>query len=78
MGINLDWGGEGSDTFAKDQDGVVRVKTNPQFYRPAEVELLVGDPSKASRELGWKPSMDFDSLVSAMVESDLEKAKSGM
>tara|TARA_X000001036_G_C20505021_1_gene735513 strand:- start:63 stop:965 length:903 start_codon:yes stop_codon:yes gene_type:complete len=78
LGINLDWGGEESDTFAKDQDGVVRVKTNPQFYRPAEVELLVGDPSKASRELGWKPSMDFDSLVSAMVESDLEKAKSGM
>ena len=76
VGMNLEWGGEGSGTFAKDQDGIIRVKTNPDFYRPAEVELLVGNPERASKDLGWEPSVNFDELVAIMVESDLEKAKS--
>jgi len=76
VGLNLEWGGEGSEIFAQDQDGKIRVITNPDFYRPAEVELLVGDPSKASRDLGWEPRVNFDDLVAMMVESDLERAKS--
>tara|TARA_B100000965_G_scaffold402776_1_gene429469 strand:- start:2715 stop:3740 length:1026 start_codon:yes stop_codon:yes gene_type:complete len=75
VGMNLEWGGEGSETFARDQNGIIRVKTNPDFYRPAEVELLVGDPSKAERELGWKPRVTFDELVAMMIESDLEKIR---
>ena len=76
VGINLTWEGEGTETLAKDEDGVTRIKTNPDFYRPAEVELLLGDPSKAVKDLEWKPSVNFDELVKLMIDSDLKKAKS--
>lgn len=52
------------------------VKINPQFYRPAEVELLCGDSSKAQAVLGWKPVVDFQHLVKEMVDSDLERLQS--
>ena len=45
---------------------------DPQFYRPAEVDLLIGDASKAKAQLGWKPTYTFESLVKEMVDSDLE------
>ncbi|NJN84668.1 MAG: GDP-mannose 4,6-dehydratase, partial [Caldilineaceae bacterium] len=45
---------------------------DPKFYRPAEVDLLVGDPSKAGAQLGWEPSIDFQELVRLMVDADLE------
>ena len=48
------------------------VVQDPRFYRPAEVDLLVSDPSKANNELGWKPTIDFEGLVTLMVEKDLE------
>lgn len=51
------------------------VKIDPRFFRPAEVKLLVGDPSKAKLKLGWKPEVSFKELVQDMVESDLEKEK---
>ena len=50
-------------------------KHNPKFDRPAEVDLLVGDPSKAKKKLGWKPSVDFEGLVKLMVEAELEMGK---
>ena len=50
-------------------------KHNPKFDRPAEVDLLVGDPSKAKKKLGWKPSVDFEGLVKLMVEAELEMEK---
>lgn len=49
------------------------VKQNPKFMRPAEVDLLLGDPAKAAKELGWKPDVSFEELVKMMVRSDLEK-----
>jgi GDPmannose 4,6-dehydratase len=49
------------------------VKIDPRFLRPAEVDLLIGDPSKAKRELGWKPEVDFQTLVKMMVDADLER-----
>ncbi len=52
------------------------VKINPQFYRPAEVELLCGDSSKAQAVLGWKPVVEFEQLVKEMVDSDLERLQS--
>jgi GDPmannose 4,6-dehydratase len=51
------------------------VKIDPRFLRPAEVDLLIGDPSKAKRELGWKPEVDFQTLVKMMVDADLERYK---
>ena len=51
----------------------VLVKINPKFYRPAEVELLLGDSSKARRELGWKPETSFEQLVDKMVKNDLKQ-----
>jgi GDPmannose 4,6-dehydratase len=48
------------------------VETNPQFLRPAEVDLLIGDASKARQNLGWEPRVKFEELVGMMVESDLE------
>lgn len=51
------------------------VEIDPQFYRPAEVNLLIGDPSKAKRELGWEPKVSFQKLVTRMVDADLERLK---
>ena len=72
VNLDLSWSGEGVDTIAKDQNGVIRVKTNPKFFRPAEVDLLVGDYSLAAEKLGWKPATSFSELVEMMVDSDLK------
>ena len=70
-GKEIVWSGEGVDTIATDQDGKIRVRTNPKFFRPAEVELLIGSPEKAKEELGWVPSTTFEGLVEMMVKSDM-------
>ena len=72
VNLELTWSGEGVDTIATDQSGVIRVRTNPKFFRPAEVDLLVGDYSLAAEKLGWKPSTSFSELVEMMVDSDLK------
>lgn len=71
VGMNLTWSGEGVDTIATDQDGNVRVRTNPKFFRPAEVDLLIGDPALAEEKLGWTPGTSFEELVQMMVDSDM-------
>jgi GDPmannose 4,6-dehydratase len=71
VGMNLVWSGEGVDTIATDQDGTIRVRTNPKFFRPAEVDLLIGDPALAEKELGWVPGTSFEELVQMMVDSDV-------
>jgi GDPmannose 4,6-dehydratase len=53
------------------------VASDPRFYRPAEVDLLVGDPSKASAQLGWEPMVSFKELITTMVDSDLQALKAG-
>ena len=72
VNLELTWSGEGVNTIATDQNGVIRVRTNPKFFRPAEVDLLVGDYSLAAEKLGWKPSTSFSELVEMMVDSDLK------
>jgi GDPmannose 4,6-dehydratase len=63
-------------TFAKlDLDAEEYVAVDPRYFRPAEVEILEGDSTKARTQLGWKPEVSFDELVTMMVESDLELAK---
>lgn len=72
VGIEIEWQGEGVDTVGINKaNGKTVVKVNPKFYRPAEVELLLGDPSKAEQKLGWKREIPFDELVSRMAKNDL-------
>lgn len=73
VGISLDWEGEGVHETGRDRsNGNVIVKVNPEFFRPAEVELLWGNPAKAEQELGWKREIPFEKLVERMVQSDME------
>eukprot|EP00127_Corallochytrium_limacisporum_P000807 Clim_evm93s25 gene=Clim_evmTU93s25 len=77
VGVNIEWEGEGENEVGKDKaTGKVLVTVNPKYYRPAEVELLIGDPAKAEKELGWKRKVSFAELVREMVESDVELMKS--
>ena len=72
-GYTLEWRGTGVDETGIDVDtGKVLVKVNPKFYRPAEVELLLGSPAKAERVLGWKREISFEELVNRMVDNDLQ------
>ena len=73
--LDLTWSGSGVDEKAVDKDGKVVVAVDPRYFRPTEVETLLGDASKAKRELGWTPRTSFDELVREMVESDLQAAK---
>jgi len=72
VGMELTWTGKGVETIATDQDGNVRVRTNPRFFRPAEVDILVGNSEKASRELGWIPKTNFKELIFMMADNDME------
>ncbi len=76
LGMELEWKGEGVDEIGVDKKtGKTVVKVNPKFFRPAEVDLLIGDPSKAEKTLGWKREIDFAELVKRMVRNDLEIVK---
>lgn len=78
-GIDVEWQGQGIDEIAIDTEtGRSVLKINPKFYRPAEVELLIGDPSKAKKELGWEPKTSLEDLCAMMVEADLRRNKTGV
>lgn len=71
-GIPLAWKGEGVEEKGFDQrDGKVIIEVDPRYFRPTEVDLLLGDPTKAKAKLGWIPKTTFDELVKEMVEADL-------
>jgi GDPmannose 4,6-dehydratase len=73
-GFTLDFEGSGDSEIARDrQSGKVLVRVNPRFYRPAEVELLIGDAAKAKVELGWQPQVSLEALCTMMVEADLAR-----
>lgn len=72
-GIELEWTGHGVEEKATDKvTGRTVVSINPKFFRPAEVELLLGCPEKAEAKLGWKREISFDQLVTGMVRNDME------
>ncbi|UII70133.1 GDP-mannose 4,6-dehydratase [Pseudomonas sp. HN11] len=76
--INLDWKGEGDQEHAIDaESGKIVVQVNPKFYRPAEVELLIGDPAKAKAVLGWEPKTSLEELCRMMVQEDLRRNEQG-
>jgi len=73
LGMELVWDGEAENETATDRkSGKLVMKVNPKFYRPAEVELLIGDASKAREKLGWKATVDVHSLARLMAESDYD------
>lgn len=77
-GFKIDWNGTGeNETGVDPSTGKVLVRVNPKFYRPAEVELLIGDPAKAQADLGWKPETTLERLCQMMVEADIRRNESG-
>ncbi|HVU47819.1 MAG TPA: GDP-mannose 4,6-dehydratase [Terracidiphilus sp.] len=75
LGMQLEWQGSGADEYARDQYGNIVVSVDPLYFRPTEVEALIGDAGKARRELGWSPRTSFRELVSEMVAEDLAVAE---
>mgnify|MGYP003343742840 FL=1 len=76
IGIHLEWTGEGTDEIAVDPaTGRVWVQINPNFYRPADVELLLGDCTKARTQLNWTPTTTFSELVADMMKHDVKLAQ---
>ena len=74
VGINLEWKGEGvNERGINNETGEVIIEVDSQYFRPTEVDLLVGDPSKAKEKLGWEFEYSFDDLVKDMIQSDAEK-----
>ena len=74
--IDIKWQGKGTDEVGiNDETGDIIVRINPKFYRPAEVDILLGDPSKAEKKLFWKREISFEDLVDRMVKNDLELSK---
>jgi GDPmannose 4,6-dehydratase len=70
VGHSITWSGEGLDEIGTDETGRVVLRMNPKFYRPAEVELLIGNPNKAKTVLGWIPKITFEELVNRMMVVD--------
>ncbi len=75
LGMKISWQGEAADERGLDKDGNIIVAVDPRYYRPTEVEALLGDAGKAMRELGWKARITFRELVKEMVEEDLKAAE---
>lgn len=75
LGITITWQGQGVDEKGYDQNGRCIVSVDPRYFRPTEVESLLGDASKAKALLGWTPKTTFDELVAEMVREDLKSAE---
>jgi GDPmannose 4,6-dehydratase len=75
MGMTIRWEGQGVEEQGVDESGNAIVRVDPRYFRPTEVETLLGDASKAHRKLGWKPRISFEELVTEMVNEDLRDAE---
>ncbi len=75
-GYNIYWEGEGLNTKGIDKNtGKIMIEISPKFYRPSEVDILIGNPKKAKEKLGWMPKTKFEDLVRIMVEADLNRVQ---
>jgi GDPmannose 4,6-dehydratase len=75
LGIRITWKGKGADEAGIDGNGKEIVRVDARYFRPTEVETLLGDPTKANTKLGWKPRVSFSELVSEMIREDLKAAE---
>lgn len=75
LGMQIRWEGQGVDEKGYDSNNKVIVAVDPRYFRPTEVETLLGDPSKAKQKLGWTPKISFNELVVEMVSEDLKSAE---
>jgi GDPmannose 4,6-dehydratase len=76
VGRDIQWQGVGAEEKGLDaKSGDVLVQVDPRYFRPSEVDLLIGDPTKAREKLGWHHSVSFSALVQEMVEADLDTVK---
>jgi GDPmannose 4,6-dehydratase len=75
-GLPVSWSGAGQDEVGTGPDGRILVRIDPRYFRPSEVDLLLGDASKAREQLGWKPKVVFRELVRMMVHADLDNVQS--
>jgi GDPmannose 4,6-dehydratase len=75
LGIQISWEGTGAEEKGYDAQGKCIVEVDPRYFRPTEVETLLGDPTKAKEKLGWTPKITFDELVAEMVREDLKSAE---
>ncbi|MHB1098283.1 MAG: GDP-mannose 4,6-dehydratase, partial [Burkholderiales bacterium] len=75
LGMHITWQGNGKDETGTDCSGKIIVKVDPRYFRPTEVETLLGDPTKAKEKLGWTPKTSFEDLVAEMVREDLKSAE---
>jgi GDPmannose 4,6-dehydratase len=76
-GMPITWQGTGLEEVGVDAQGQVRVRIDPRYFRPAEVDEMKGDSSYARKKLGWKPTITFPELVKLMVEEDLAQVRGG-
>ena len=75
LGINITWKGKGVNEKGYDHNGNLIVEVDARYFRPTEVQTLLGDPSKAKIKLGWAPEISFKEMISEMINYDLKKAK---
>jgi len=75
IGIAIRWEGQGAEEKGYGSNGKCIVAVDPRYFRPTEVETLLGDPTKAKEKLGWTPRTTFDELVAEMVREDLKAAE---
>jgi GDPmannose 4,6-dehydratase len=75
LGMELRWEGSGQDERGYDQNGRCVVKVDPTYFRPTEVDTLLGDATRAREKLGWEPSTSFSELVAEMMEYDFKAAQ---
>ena len=76
VGIILGWSGRGVDEVGRDtKTGNTVVSVDPTYFRPTEVDLLIGDATKARKKLGWKPTLDLQQMIKEMIAADLEEAR---
>ena len=75
LGLSIDWRGNGVDEKGYDTKGNCIIAVDPRYFRPTEVDTLLGDASKAREKLGWSPRISFSELVSEMVREDLKSAE---
>lgn len=76
VGITLEWSGNGVDETGRDaKSGNILVSIDPAYFRPTEVDLLIGDASKAREKLGWQPTCNLQQMIEEMIKADLEEAR---